>query len=347
MRKRTAVSLILLLIAGILLLFLNLFLGSVVIDSKEVLNAILGRATKLDASRLIILYEYRFPQAIVAIFAGAGLAVAGLLMQTLFRNPLADPSILGISSGASLGVALLLFVAGSFSGQAVVNLGWISTLGISMAAFAGALVVLFFLLLMSARIKQVVTLLIIGIMIAYLTGSLTGLLRFYSQKEDIQSFVIWGMGTFSGVGRTQLPYFSGAILVGLIAALFLSKSLNMILLGNRYAENLGLNTKLHTNLILLLSGYLTAIITAYAGPIAFIGLAVPHIARNLFKTSDHRVLIPASILSGAVLALFCNLVARLPGLEGNLPINSITSLIGAPFVIWVMLRQHNESVFES
>ncbi|MDY0075846.1 MAG: iron ABC transporter permease [Bacteroidales bacterium] len=347
MQQRTAISLFFLTILGVLLLFLNLFLGSVDINSIEVLNAILGRSNNLNASSLVILYQYRFPQAIVAIFAGAGLAVAGLLMQTLFRNPLADPSILGISSGASLGVALLLFVAGSFSGRAVVSLGWISTLGVSAAAFAGALVVLFFLLLMSARIKQVVTLLIIGIMIAYLTGSLTGLLRFYSQKEDIQAFVIWGMGTFSGVGSTQLPYFSAAIFAGLFAAFFLSKSLNMMLLGNRYAENLGLNTKLHTKLILLLSGYLTAIITAYAGPIAFVGLAVPHIARNLFKTSDHRVLIPASILSGAVLALFCNLIARLPGLEGNLPINSITSLIGAPFVIWVMLRQHRQSAFES
>ncbi|MDA3943566.1 MAG: iron ABC transporter permease [Bacteroidetes bacterium] len=347
LHKRVVVSLLLLLLAGIFMLLLNLFFGSVTIHPKEVINAFLGHSAEIAESRRIILYEFRFPQAIVAIVAGAGLAVAGLLMQTLFRNPLADPSILGISSGASLGVALALFLAGSFSGQAAVNMGWFTSIGLSMAAFAGALMVLFFLLMISGRIKHVVTLLIVGIMIAYLTGSLTGLLRYYSQKEDIQAFVIWGMGTFSGVGSAQLPFFTGAIMLGLFVSILLSKSLNMILLGDRYAQNLGLNIKFQTRLILLLAGYLTAIITAYAGPIAFIGLAVPHIARNLFKTSDHRILIPASMLSGAVLALFCNLIARLPGLDGNLPINSITSLIGAPFVIWVMLRQNKQSILES
>jgi len=326
----------------LLLMLANVLWGSVLIAPKTVFE-VLFLQHDIPIGESLIIWDYRIPQLIVAIFAGAGLAVAGLLLQTLFRNPLADPSILGISSGASFGVALLLFVSGTLAGTALSTLGWIGTLGTSLAALAGANVVLIFLMAVSSKVSHIVSLLIVGIMIAYLAGALTGLLRFYSRKEDIQAFVIWGMGTFSGVSRDQLPYFVLVISIGLMASIFLAKPLNMLLLGKQYAENLGLNTSYITRLIILLAGFLTAIITAYAGPIAFIGLAVPHIARNLFKTSDHLILIPASIATGIILALFCNLIARLPGIEGSLPINAVTSLIGAPFVIAVILRQHRSN----
>lgn len=343
MSNKRLVSIFLLIGLGIILLMMaNILWGSVLIEPQKVIQVLFSDEKGFTGESLII-WDYRIPQLLVAVFAGAGLAVAGLLLQTLFRNPLADPSILGISSGASLGVALLLFLSGSFAGSLISSLGWIGNLGISLAAMAGAVAVLFFLMAASSRVNHIVSLLIIGIMIAYLAGSITGLLRFYSRKEDIQAFVIWGMGTFSGVSRAQIPYFVTAISIGLIFSVFLSKSLNLLLLGERYAENLGLNTHLITRIVILLAGYLTAIITAYAGPIAFIGLAVPHIARNLFKTSNHLVLIPASIGTGIILALVCNLLARLPGIEGSLPINAVTSLIGAPFVIAVMLRQHRSN----
>jgi iron complex transport system permease protein len=336
----------LLLFGVVILMIANVLWGSVLIAPKTVFEILFFQHDALNGDSLII-WEYRIPQLIVAVFAGAGLAVAGLLLQTLFRNPLADPSILGISSGASFGVALLLFVTGTFAGTALSSLGWIGTLGISLSALAGAVIVLLFLMAVSAKVSHIVSLLIVGIMIAYLAGALTGLLRFYSRKEDIQAFVIWGMGTFSGVSRSQIPYFVLAVSIGIASSIFLAKPLNMLLLGEKYAENLGLNTRSATRMIILLAGFLTAIITAYAGPIAFIGLAVPHIARNLFKTSDHLILIPASIATGIILALFCNLIARLPGIDGSLPINAVTSLIGAPFVIAVILRQHRSNTLAS
>ncbi|MBG0781307.1 MAG: iron ABC transporter permease [Bacteroidales bacterium] len=344
--RRLFISFSLLVIGIVLLLIANVLWGSVLIAPKAIFEVLFFPHDSLKGESLIV-WEYRMPQLIVAVFAGAGLAVAGLLLQTLFRNPLADPSILGISSGASFGVALLLFVTGTFAGTAVSALGWIGTLGISLSALAGAIVVLIFLMAVSSKVSHIVSLLIVGIMIAYLAGALTGLLRFYSRKEDIQAFVIWGMGTFSGVSRSQIPYFVLAVSIGLVSSIFLAKPLNMLLLGEQYAVNLGLNTRYATRLIILLAGFLTAIITAYAGPIAFIGLAVPHIARNLFKTSDHLILIPASIGTGVILALFCNLIARLPGIEGSLPINAVTSLIGAPFVIAVILRQHRSNTLSS
>jgi iron complex transport system permease protein len=322
-----------------ILLIANILWGSVLIKPLDVYNVLIGKDFGFGGEDIII-WEYRIPQLIVAVYSGAGLAVSGLLLQTLFKNPLADPSILGISSGASFGVALLLFLTGSFGGIALSSTGWIGELGLSFAALAGALAVLLFLLLASSKVSNVVSLLIVGLMIAYLTGALTGILRFYSRKEDIQAFVIWGMGTFSGVNKSQLPYFVITISLGLFISLFLAKPLNMLLLGQKYASNLGLNTKHINRIIILLAGYLTAIVTAYAGPIAFIGLAVPHIARNLFKSSNHLVLLPASIAIGIILALFCNIIARLPGFEGSLPINAVTSLIGAPFVIIIILRQH-------
>jgi iron complex transport system permease protein len=337
--KTTFRAMLALVLLGLVLFFVNILFGSVVIDFQDILQILIHDHTQIDPAKVAIVRSFRFPQAVVAAVAGAALAVAGLLMQTLFRNPLADPSILGISAGSSLGVAILLMATAAFSGASVTSLGIWASLGVGFAAFSGALLVLILILIISTRVRNVVSLLIVGIMIAYIAGSLTGLLKYYSSKEDVQAFVIWGMGTFSNVGYSQLPFFTILLAVGIFATFFLAKPLNIMLLGENYAKNLGLHVRRNSFYIILLSGYLTAVVTAYAGPIAFIGLAVPHIARNLFRTSDHRILIPGSILAGMALALFCNLIARLPGLEGNLPINSVTSLIGAPFVIWIIMRK--------
>ena len=323
-------------IAGIILFILNLFVGSVTVPIDEIFKVLLKDNT--DKTLSVIIFNYRLPQALTALLAGAALAVAGLLMQTLFRNPLADPSMLGISSGASLGVGIVILLTGAISGTAVSSFGWWSTIGVSLAAFIGAIIVLFVMLAFSSRMKNMTTLIIIGLMIAYLAGSITDILKFFSLKEDIHAFVIWGMGSFSGVGTSKMPIFAISVIIGLIATFFLSKNLNILLLGEMYAENLGLNIRKNSVIIILISGYLTAIVTAYCGPIAFVGLAMPHIARFLFKSSDHRLLIPATMLIGMDMALVCNLIARMPGFDGNLPINAVTAFIGAPVVISVILK---------
>ena len=327
-------------VLGILLFLLNLFVGSVTIPFGDIVKVLLKENT--DNTLNVIIFDYRLPQALTAMLAGAALAVAGLLMQTLFRNPLADPSMLGISSGASLGVGLVILLTGAISGAAISSFGWWSTVGVSLAAFIGAVAVLFIMLAFSARMKNMTTLIIIGLMIAYLAGSITDILKFFSLKEDIHAFVIWGMGSFSGVGTSKLLIFSISIIIGLFATFFLSKNLNILLLGEMYAENLGLNIKRNSVIIILLSGYLTAIVTTYCGPIAFVGLAMPHIARFLFKSSDHRLLIPATMLIGMDLTLFCNLIARMPGFDGNLPINAVTAFIGAPVVISVIMKSRKQ-----
>ena len=278
-------------IVGIILFILNLFVGSVTVPIDEIFKVLLD--DNPDKTLSVIIFNYRLPQALTALLAGAALAVAGLLMQTLFRNPLADPSMLGISSGASLGVGIVILLTGAISGTAVSSFGWWSTIGVSLAAFIGAVLVLFVMLAFSSRMKNMTTLIIIGLMIAYLAGSITDILKFFSLKEDIHAFVIWGMGSFSGVGTSKMPIFAISIIIGLVVTFFLSKNLNILLLGEMYAENLGLNIRKNSVIIILVSGYLTAIVTAYCGPIAFVGLAMPHIARFLFKSSDHRLLIPA------------------------------------------------------
>ena len=323
-------------IIGIILFILNLFVGSVTVPLEDIFKVLLKENT--DNTLNVIIFNYRLPQALTALLAGAALAVAGLLMQTLFRNPLADPSMLGISSGASLGVGIVILLTGAISGTAVSSFGWWSTIGVSLAAFIGAVLVLFVMLAFSSRMKDMTTLIIIGLMIAYLAGSITDILEFFSLKEDIHAFVIWGMGSFSGVGTSKMPIFATSIIIGLFVTFFLSKNLNILLLGEMYAENLGLNIRKNSVIIILVSGYLTAIVTAYCGPIAFVGLAMPHIARFLFKSSDHRLLIPATMLIGMDMALICNLIARMPGFDGNLPVNAVTAFIGAPIVISVILK---------
>ena len=334
--RTTCLATLTILMVGVLLFILNLTVGSVTIPWKECWQVLVGNG-ELTARTIIL--EYRLPQAITALFAGIGLSISGLLMQTLFRNPLADPSILGISSGASLGVAIVVLLTGHLSGMAVSAMpGW-STIGVTLAAFAGAFLVLLLILALSTRLKSMVSLILVGIMIAYIAGSITDVLKFFSQKEDVHTFVIWGFGSFSNVGKAQLIYLATTILTGSFLAFLLSKSLNLILLGDRYAENLGLNIRRASLFTILVSGFLMAVITAFCGPIAFIGLAVPHLARFTYHTSNHFVLTPATAVIGMDLALLCNLIARLPGFDGNLPINSVTALIGAPIVIYVIFHR--------
>ena len=326
-------------ILGVILFLMNLRYGSVAIPMRDFREAVFhGESSTYRA----IILDYRLPQAITALLAGIGLSVSGLLMQTLFRNPLADPSLLGISSSSSLGVALVILL-GTATGLSVNTLSLWSTFGVTVAAFVGAFAVLLLILALSSRLKSMVSLVLVGIMIAYIAGSVTDILKFFSQKEGLHSFVIWGMGSFSNVSKVQLPFFAFAVLVGSIGSFLLFKTLNLLLLGERYAENLGVNIKRSSMLIILASGFLTALITAFCGPIAFLGLAVPHIARFLFRSSDHKLLIPATAFLGMDLALFCNLIARLPSFEGNLPINSVTALIGAPIVLWVIFHRQRFS----
>ncbi len=322
---------------GILLFITNLLVGSVAIPFTDLFDVLCGKKSNLTVATIVL--DYRLPQAVTAIFAGAALSVAGLLMQTLFRNPLADPSMLGISSGAGLGVAIIILMTGVLGGSALSTMGIWSNLGVSLAAFAGATLVLMLILGFSSRVRNMTTLIIIGLMISYLAGSMTDIMKFFSMKEDIHAFVIWGMGSYSAVGTSKLMFFSTSITLGLLASLFMSKNLNILLLGDLYADNLGLNVKRNSIFIILISGYLTAIVTAYCGPIAFLGLAIPHMTRFIFKTSDHRILVPTVMLIGMIVSLLCNIIARMPGLEGNLPINAVTAFIGAPVVIWVILRK--------
>ncbi|MFO8001988.1 MAG: iron ABC transporter permease [Marinilabilia sp.] len=339
-RQITFFWLTVLLLLTTALFFLNIIFGSVNIPFGEVLK-IIGGGQSLDESWRLIILKSRLPQTLTAILAGAGLAVGGLQMQTLFRNPLAGPSILGISSGAGLGVALVLLLAGNIGGFALSHLGWAGHLSVTMAAFAGASLVLTLVLYLSRHLKDNAMLLIVGIMVGYAASAVVGILKFYSMKEDVHAYVIWGLGSFSTVSWSQMWVLLPIVVFGLAASFFLVKPLNVMLLGEKYAGNLGINISTSRLLIILCTGLLTATVTAFCGPIAFLGLAVPHLTKGLFRTSDHKVLLPAVVLSGMAVALFSNLIARLPGFDGALPINAVTSIIGAPVVISVILRRRN------
>ena len=333
------------LIIGILLLLvINLLIGSVSIPMLDVCRILLGDDTNEIWTNII--YSSRLPQALTAIVAGAGLAVSGLQMQTVFRNPLAGPSVLGISNGSALGVALVVLLSGRLGGVALSRLGYLGDAAISVAAIVGALAVMMLILWISQQVKGYVTLLIIGVMIGYMTNAIIGVLKFLSPEEDVKAFVVWGLGPFSRVSGDEMVLFVVLMCVLLPLAFLLVKPMNILLLGDRYAENLGLNIRRSRMLIIISSGILVAVVTAYCGPIMFIGLAVPHLARAIFRTADHRILMPATALCGAVLALFCNLIARLPGFEGALPVNSVTALIGAPVIAAVLFGRRKDEMGE-
>ena len=337
--KNLNIKILSLIIIIVLLFLFNLFIGTITIPFEDLLDIIFGNNT--DSTNSVIVLNYRLPQAITALFAGAALSVSGLLMQTLFKNPLADPSMLGVSSGAGLGVSIIVLLTGIIGEKALVSFGLWADLSVSIAAFVGASMVLLLLLLFSFKLKNMTSLIIIGLMISYLAGSITDIMKYFSMKEYIHAFVIWGLGSFSAVGSSKIWFFTISISIGLILSILLIKKLNIIILGDTYAENLGLNIRKNNIAIILISGFLTAIVTAYCGPISFLGLAVPHLTRFIFRTSDHRILLPTTMLMGMSVSLLCNIVARIPGFEGNLPINAVTAFIGAPVVIWVILRKRN------
>ena len=335
---------IFLFVAIIVLAIVNLLLGSVEIPVADVCRILIGGESNEIWTNII--WKSRLPQALTAIVAGAGLAVSGLQMQTVFRNPLAGPSVLGISNGSALGVAFVVLLSGRIGGVALSRLGYLGDAAMSVAAIIGALAVLMLIVWLSQKVKGNVTLLIIGVMIGYLANAIIGVLKFLSPEEDVKSFVVWGLGSFSRVSGDEMILFVVLMCILLPLACLLVKSMNLLLLGDRYAANLGLNIKRARLLVIVSSGVLVAIVTAYCGPIMFIGLAVPHLARAIFRSSDHRVLMPGTMLCGAVLALVCNLIARMPGFEGALPVNSVTALVGAPVIAAVLFRRRKDEIGE-
>lgn len=341
--KRHNIAFLAILIFIFIFFTLNLVLGTISIPFGATWNILFGINEESEIWQNII-WKSRFPQTLTALVAGAGLSISGLQMQTVFRNPLAGPSELGISSGASLGVALVVLLSGSIAGTALSRMGFFGEIAVSMAAIIGAMFVMSIIIAISQRVQGNVILLIMGVMIGYIATAIIGVLKFFSNDEDIRAYVIWGLGSFSKVSGNQVYTFAWIMAALIPSSFLLIKTLNLMLLGERYARNLGLNIKRSRLFVIASSCVITAIITAYCGPIVFLGLAVPHLCRTIFMTSDHRILMPAVTLTGAALALFCNLVARMPGFEGALPINSVTALIGAPIVISVLFGKRKSEL---
>lgn len=343
MSRRPTLLLMALLTLSIAILFLlNLLLGTVHIPMRSVWNILWGTGDESLVWNNII-WKSRIPQALTALVAGAGLSVSGLQMQTVFRNPLAGPSVLGISAGASLGVACVVLLSGTLGGTALSRMGYMGEVALSVAAIIGALSVMALIVYVSQKVKGNVTLLIIGVMLGYVANAIIGVLKYFSVEEDIRAYVIWGLGSFARVSGDQMALFVCLMVVLLPLSFLLVKTMNLLLLGDGYARNLGLNIRRARLLVISCSGVLVAIVTAYCGPIMFIGLAVPHLCRALFRSSNHRILMPGTLLTGAALALVCNLMARMPGFEGALPVNSVTALVGAPVVASVLFHRRKEN----
>lgn len=317
-------------------MLLNISSGSVSIPFVATLKALFGGNLDTPSWGYIIL-NYRLPKAITAILVGGGLAVSGILMQTLFRNPLAGPFVLGISSGASLGAALLLMGGSLLSGFVVFDL--VSDISLAIASSVGSFLVLAVVMLVANRVRDTMALLIIGLMIGSITAAIVSVLAYFSDAEQLQRFIFWSYGSVGSLSWSQVLLLSLIVTIGLIISVLSLKSLNSFLLGENYAKSLGVGLKKSRLLIIIATGLLAGGITAFAGPVAFVGLAVPHLTRQLFKTMDHRVLLPAVFLYGAVLMLLCDTIAQLPNSASVLPINAITSIIGAPVVIWLLVRK--------
>lgn len=315
----------------------GLMTGSVSIPCSAVWRVLIGEDEGVSESWRFIILESRLPQMVTAMLSGACLATAGLMMQTVFRNPLAGPEVFGINGGAGLGVALVMLLAGG--SVTLGTLGVTGNVAILAAAFAGAMAVMAIILFSSTLVRDGVMLLVIGIMVGYLSSSVVTLLNYSATEQGIRSFMLWGMGSLDGVTPSLLPLYVTITLTALVLSLLMVKPLNLLSLGDNYARNLGLNTRRARNYALLLTGLLTAVVTAYCGPIAFIGLAVPHIARLLTVTDDMRRLLPITMLTGAVVTMACHLLCFVPGEAGLLPLNAVTPLIGAPVIIYVIIRK--------
>lgn len=336
MMKRNILLFISLAVSILFLFGLNLITGSVQIPFADVLDILCGRFMGKESWQYIIL-ENRLPQTLTAILCGASLSVCGLMLQTAFRNPLAGPDVFGISSGAGLGVALVMLLLGGTVSTSMFTVS--GFLAILTAAFVGAIAVTALILFLSTMVRNSVLLLIVGIMVGYVSSSAVSLLNFFASEEGVKSYMVWGMGNFGGVSMSHIPLFSILCLMGIGVSFLLIKPLNILLLGPQYAESLGISTRQLRNILLVVVGLLTAITTAFCGPISFIGLAIPHIARLLFRTENHQVLLPGTVLSGAAIALLCNFICYLPGESGIIPLNAVTPLIGAPVIIYVIVQR--------
>jgi iron complex transport system permease protein len=329
-------SLLLLLFALVFSFVLNISFGSVSIPFNSTLEAILKGQIENESWSYII-WNYRIPKAFTAVLAGSALALSGLLMQTLFRNPLAGPFVLGISSGACLGAALLIMGASLFNG--IFAFEFIGNLSLVIAASLGSFLVLFLVLTVAARVKDTMALLIIGLMFGSITAAIVSVLSYFSTSEKLQQYIYWSFGSLGDLSWSQLALLGGIVLIGILLSIASIKSLNALLLGENYAQSMGVQLKKSRYVIIIATALLAGGVTAFAGPIAFVGLAVPHLTRQIFNTTDHKVLVPAVLLYGAILMLLCDILAQLPNSANVLPINAITSIVGAPVVIWLLTRK--------
>ncbi len=329
-------SFVLIILALLLAWLLNISSGSVAIPFGATLSSLLGNPMDV-ASWQYIIWEYRIPKAFTAILVGGGLSLSGLLMQTLFRNPLAGPFVLGISSGASLGAALLLMGASLLTGLG--SIAFLSDISLAIAASVGSFLVLLVVMLVAQRIKDTMALLIIGLMFGSITSALVSVLAYFSSAESLQRFIFWSFGSVGDLSSEQVLLLGGIVALGTLLCILSIKALNAFLLGENYAMSLGVSLKRSRLLIIVATGLLAGGVTAFAGPIAFVGLAVPHLTRQIFDTMEHRILIPSVFLYGAILMLLCDTLAQLPNTANVLPINAITSLVGAPVVIWLLVRK--------
>ncbi|CAM4036832.1 iron ABC transporter permease [Gillisia hiemivivida] len=328
--------LLLLFVLVILMALVNVSLGSVEIPLKDIFSILFTKGTSQESWQYIIL-EYRLPKVFTAIFTGSGLAVSGLLMQTLFRNPLAGPYVLGLSSGASLGVAIVIMGASVFGvGTAALLL---SKWSLVIASSLGSLLVLVAVLLASAKLRDTMAILIIGLMFASLTAAVVSVLAYFSPAAQLQQYIFWSFGSLGNLSWQEVSILAIFWFLGIVLAVFCIKNLNTLLLGENYARSLGVKISTNRFIIIIATSLLAGSITAFAGPIAFVGLAVPHLIRQVIPTNDHKILLPAVIFGGAILMLVCDIAAQLPGTEYTLPINAITSIIGAPVVIWLLIRK--------
>lgn len=314
---------------------LNLSLGSVAIPVKEIFNSLFSNASKESWEYIIL--NYRLPKSFTAILVGSGLSISGLLMQTLFRNPLAGPFVLGISSGASLGVAILILGV-ALAGGSLARFAF-SSFGIAMAASLGAFLVLSAVMVVARKLRNTMSILIIGLMFGSLTAAVISVLSYFSSADQLQQYIFWGFGNLGNLSWLELLLFFIVFLIAMAMVITIIKPLNSLLLGENYAQSLGINLKQTRNITLVATGLLTGVITAFSGPIAFVGLAMPHLTKLVFKTSNHRILIPAVAVIGAIGMLIADTIAQLPHTEYTLPINAITSIFGAPIVIWLLMRK--------
>jgi iron complex transport system permease protein len=337
--NKSLIFILLMILVGVFFI-MDIFLGSVSLKPSEVLNSIFHHGTsQVD----IILYKFRFPKAITALLVGVALSLSGLQMQTLFRNPMAGPYVLGVSSGASLGVALVIlgFSAGITTGNLQALGNWV----IVLSAWLGAMAVMFLIMFISSRIQDIFVILIIGLMLSGAISAVVTIMQYFSSESMLKTYIIWTMGSLGNLTSSQLSVLMISVGIGIILSLASIKMLNAFLLGESYAMSIGLNIKAARMIIFACTSILAGSVTAFCGPIGFIGIAVPHIARNLFRTSDHRILLPASMLAGAIVMLASDIISQLPGSGNLLPINSITSLIGIPVVLWVIIRSGKKSAW--